>query len=96
MASATQWSTIALGFIGSAVIFWVVLKVLAPVVTSSRVNWIGNSWVRIGVAIGLAIPSASLLSRIEGTIWGQYYVIIGYLLSLALVIWIILHWLHYI
>ena len=94
---STKWSTRVLGFIGSAVIFWVVLKALTPVLVNSwGIVWIGDTWARIGIAIGLAVPFAALLSGIEGTIWGKYYVIIGYLLSLALIVWIVLHLLHYI
>jgi len=94
---AAKWSTRVLGFIGSSVIFWVALKALTPIIVNSwGVTWIGNQWARIGVAIVLAVPVAALLSRIEGTIWGKYYVIIGYLLSLVLIVWIVLHLLHYI
>ena len=89
---AGKWSTLVLGFIGSAVIFWVGLKELAPIFVSSwGVGWIINAWVRVVVAI----PAAALLSRIEGTIWGTYYVIVGYLLSLGLIVWIVLRLLHY-
>ncbi len=67
---AAKWSTRVLGFIGSAVILWVVLKPLTPIIVNSwGVTWIGNQWARIAVAIVLAVPVAALLSRIEGTIW---------------------------
>ena len=93
---AGKWSTLVLGFIGSAVIFFVGLKELAPIFVSSwGVGWIINAWVRVAVAIVVAIPAAALLSRIEGTIWGTYYVIVGYLLSLGLIVWIVLRLLHY-
>ena len=91
------WATKVLGFLGSAVICWIVVTVVAPVVASSwgllRIN---NLWVRVGIVGLVSLAIAAVLSRIEGTIWGKYYVIIGYLLSLGLVVWIVLHLLHYV
>jgi len=95
--SAASWSTKVLGFIGSAIICWIVLRVLAPfIVTAWGFTWITNTWVKIGITGIVALATATLLPRIEGTIWGMYYVIIGYFLSLALVIWIVLRLLYYI
>jgi hypothetical protein len=91
------WATRVLGFMGSAVICWIVLKVIAPEVASSwQLPWINNLWVKVGVVGLVSLAIAGILSRIEGTIWGRYYVIIGYLLSLGLIVWIVLHLLHYV
>jgi CBS domain containing-hemolysin-like protein len=95
-SSAASWST-TLGFVGSAIIFWIVLRAVAPVIAAwLGMEWISKLWVRAATASIAALLMAALLSRIEGTIWGKYYVIAGYLLSLALVVWIVLHLLHYI
>jgi CBS domain containing-hemolysin-like protein len=96
-SSAPSWSTTILGFVGSAIIFWIVLRAVAPVIAAwLGMEWISKLWVRAATASIAALLMAALLSRIEGTIWGKYYVIAGYLLSLALVVWIVLHLLHYI
>jgi hypothetical protein len=92
-----SWSTRVLGFAGSVIICWIVLKSLAPVVADVwGAAWINGAWAQIGIAGVLALAMAILLSRIEGTIWGRYYVIIGYLLSLALIVWMVLWLLHYV
>ncbi len=94
---ALSWSTRVLGFVGGAIICWIVLRVLAPIIVEAwGFTWITNVWVKVGITGVVALAAALLLPRIEGTIWGTYYVIIGYLLSLALVIWIVLRLLHYI
>ncbi len=86
-----------LGFIGSGIICWIVLKISAPYIADVwGINWLTRSWVKFGVTGIVALAMSVLLSRIEGTIWGKYYVIIGYLLSLALIVWIVLHLLRYI
>jgi hypothetical protein len=54
------------------------------------INWINNNWAKIGITGAVALIMAVVLTKIEGTIWGRYYVIIGYLLSLGLVVWIVL------
>ena len=95
-SSGSSRSTKVLGFVGSAIICWIVLKFLVPVLVSAwGIVWIDRSWAKIGITAVVAIAMAAFLSRIEGTIWGKYYVIVGYLLSLALVTWIVLHLLHY-
>jgi hypothetical protein len=95
-SAAVSWPTRVLGFIGSAIIFWIGLRFLAPVLVSAwGVIWIDRPWVKIGIACVAAPAMAALLSRIEGTIWGKYYVIIGYLLSLGLIVWLVLRLLHY-
>ena len=95
--SAASWSTKVLGFVGSAIICWIVLRVVAPfIVTAWGFTWITNTWVKVGITGVVALGTAAVLPRIEGTIWGMYYVIIGYLLSLALVLWIVLRLLHYV
>ena len=91
------WATRVLGFLGSAVIFWIVLRGVAPIVAAEwGVNWLNNLWIRVAIVAILSLGSAAALSKIEGTIWGKYYVIIGYLLSLGLIIWIVLHLFHYV
>jgi len=93
---ASWWLGRILGFLGSAVIFWIALRTLAPImVTAWAISWIDNAWVRAGISLVAAVMFGTWLSRIEGTIWGKYFVIIGYLLSLLLIIWIALHLLHY-
>lgn len=90
------WATRVLGFLGSAVIVWIVLRGLAPVIVSEwGISWLNNLWVRVGIVAIASLGIATVLSKIEGTIWGRYYVIIGYLLCLGLIIWIVLHLLHY-
>ncbi|SRR6266496_4943431 len=92
----TFWSTRVLGFIGSAVICWIVLGVLAPFIAGTwGVVWITNVSVRVAITAVVAVGTAALLTRIEGTIWGKYYVIVGYLLSIGLIVWIVLRLLHY-
>ena len=92
----SAWSTRVLGFVGSVVIFWIVLKELAPLLIRAwGIAWIGRSWVRVVLAALVAVPFSAWLARIEGSIWGKYYVIIGYLLCLALIVWIALRLLHY-
>jgi len=94
---ASLWLGKILGFLGSAVILWILIQVLAPtLVTAWAISWIDKLWVRLGIVIVAAAGFAALLSRIEGTIWAKYYVIIGYLLSTLLIIWIILHLLRYV
>src|SRR5262245_43247478 len=90
-------ATRVLGFAGSAVICWILLRLLAPFLPTSGV-WplLQNLWVKIGITALVALGMAVVLSRIEGTIWGKYYVTIGHLLSLCLVIWIVLRLLHYV
>ncbi len=96
-SSAASWSTTILGFVGSAIIFWIVLRAVTPVIAAwLGMEWISKLWVRAATASIAALLMAVWLSRIEGTIWAKYYVIGGYLLSLALVVWIVLHLLHYI
>ena len=91
------WATRVLGFLGSVVICWIVLRALAPeIATSWGLPWINKLWAKIGIVGLVSVGVAAVLSRIEGTIWGRYYVIIGYLLSLSLVAWIVLHLLHYV
>jgi len=95
-SAAPSWSTKILGFVGSAIIFWIVLRAVAPLIAaSSGMEWISKLWVRAAIVSAAALLMAAWLSRIEGTIWGKYYVIAGYLLSLALVVWIVLRLLHY-
>ncbi len=95
--SAASWPTRVLGFVGSAIICWIVLKVLAPLLAASwGIDWLTKLWVKIGITAVFALLMSALLSRLEGTIWGTYYVIIGYLLSLALIVWIVLRLLHYV
>ena len=50
---------------------------------------------KVGITLAVAVLMAVWLPRSEGTIWGKYYVIIGYLLSLGLIAWIVLRLLHY-
>ncbi len=91
------WATRLLGFLGSVVICWIVVRAVAPEVAGSWGHlWLNNLSVKIGIVGLVSLGIAAVLSRIEGTIWGKYYVIIGYLLSLGLVIWIVLHLLHYV
>jgi hypothetical protein len=91
------WLGRVLGFVGSAVIFWIVMRWLAPALSSAwGISWIDNFWTRLGTVIVASAVFAELLLRIEGTIWAKYYVIVGYLLSLVLIIWIILRLLHYV
>jgi hypothetical protein len=91
------WLGRILGFLGSAVILWIALRALGPVLTSAwGISWLQNTWIRAAVVVPIAALMTVVLSRIEGTIWAQYYVIIGYLLSLALIVWIVLRLLHYI
>jgi len=95
--SGGLWATRVLGFLGSAVICWIALRFLAPVIESSLgIVWINNLAVRLGIVTLASLASATILSKIEGTIWGNYFVIIGYLLSLGLIVWIALHLLHYV
>ena len=94
---ARSWSTLTLGFIGGAIISWIALGAMAPLLASAwNIDWLNKFWTKVGITGILAASLAVLLSRIEGTIWGRYYVIIGYLFSLGLVIWIILRLLQYV
>jgi len=96
-SAPASWSTMVLGFIGSAIICWIVLGVLAPIITGTwGVVWIAKLWPRVAITAVVAVGTAALLTRIEGTIWGKYYVIVGYLLSLGMIIWIVLRLLHYV
>jgi CBS domain containing-hemolysin-like protein len=90
-------ATRVLGFLGSAVICWIALRMMAPVMASLwGIAWINNLWVKIGIVSVASLAIAAVLSRIEGTIWGRYYVIVGYLLSLGLIVWLVLHLLNYV
>jgi hypothetical protein len=92
-----MWLGNVLGFLGCAVIFWIGLRALAPAMaTAWGISWIANTWIRVAIVLIAALAFSALLSRIEGTIWARYYVIIGYLLSLFLIIWIILRLLNYV
>lgn len=94
--AASSWATRVLGFIGSAIICWIVLRILAPIIVSAwGFVWFDYTWVKVAITGVVALVMAFLLPRIEGTIWGKYYVIIGYLLSLGLIVWIVLRLLHY-
>jgi hypothetical protein len=94
---ASSRSTRVLAFIGSAVICWIVIKCACLVAASAwDVGWIADVRVRGGLTALVALAMTVVLSRIEGTIWGRYYVIVGYLFSLGLVIWIVLRLLHYV
>jgi len=96
LETKSAWSTRILGFLGSLIIFWIVLRELAPVLSGAwGIVWVEKPGVRAGIAVFLALPFAVWLARIEGSIWGKYYVIIGYLLCLALIVWIVLRLLHY-
>jgi hypothetical protein len=89
------WVTSVLGFVGSAIVCWIALTLLAPLIAEAyKIGWVGNLWARIGISIVVALAMAAVLSRIEGTIWGKYYVIIGYIFSFALIVWIVLRWFH--
>jgi hypothetical protein len=91
------WLGRVLGFLGSAVILWIALRTLGPFLTSAwGISWIQNAWIRAALVVPLAVLVTIVLSRIEGTIWARYYVIIGYLLSFALIVWIVLRFLGYI
>jgi hypothetical protein len=93
----TSWGTTVLGFVGSAVICWIVLGLVSPFLAGAwGWVWITNTWIRVGVTAVVALVAAFILTRIEGTIWGMYYVIIGYLLSLGLIVWIVLRLLRYV
>ncbi len=94
---SSTWSTGVLVFIGSAIICWIVLRVLVLIIVASwGFVWITKAWVKVGITLAVALLMALWLPRIEGTIWGKYYVIIGYLLSLGLIVWIVLRLLHYV
>jgi hypothetical protein len=96
-SASAKWSTIVLGFIGGAVICWILLRALAPwLVETWHLDWINKIWARIGITTAFALALAVVLWKIEGTIWGRYYVIIGYLLSFALIVWIVLRLLRYV
>jgi len=90
------WLGKVLGFAGSAVILWIALRALGPFLSSAwGISQLQNAWVRTAVVVPLAVLVTIMLSRIEGTIWARYYVIIGYLLSFALILWIIFRLLGY-
>ena len=85
------WLGRVLGFAGSAVILWIALRALAPFLASAwDISQLQNGWIRAAVVVPLAVLVTTVLSRIEGTIWARYYVIIGYLFSFALTVWIVL------
>ena len=89
------WLTATLGFAGGATICWIVLKLLTPFITTNdRFIWLERIWARVAICVVVAAALAALLTRIEGTIWGKYYVIVGYLLSAALIVWIALRLFH--
>jgi hypothetical protein len=89
------WLTATLGFAGSATICWIVLKLLTPfIATNIRFIWLERTWAKAAICVVVAAPFAVLLTRIEGTIWGKYYVIVGYLLCAGLIVWIALRLLH--
>jgi len=90
------WLGKVLGFAGSAVILWIALRALGPFLASAwGISQLQNAWIRAAVVVPLAVLVTIMLSRIEGTIWARYYVIIGYLLSFALIVWIIFRLLDY-
>jgi hypothetical protein len=94
-SGGASWLTATLGFAGSAVICWIVLRLITPfLLTSYGFTWLDKTWTKGGISAFVAAVSAVMLTRIEGTIWGKYYVIIGYLLSAGLVIWIALRLFH--
>lgn len=85
------------GFIGSAVILWIGLRALAPVLAAAwGISWIVDTRIRVGIVLVASAICAVVLSRIEGTIWARYYVIIGYLLCLIMVVWIVLRLLNFV
>jgi|SRR5215470_15500358 len=91
------WLGKILGFLGSAVILWIALRALAPLMANSwGISWIQNPWIRAAIVVPLSVLVTIVLSKIEGTIWAKYYVIIGYLLSFGLIVWIVLRLLHYV
>lgn len=88
--------TTVLGFIGSAVICWVVLRLITPVLSEAwGINWLYKPEIKAVITAVVALAMSFVLTRIEGTIWGRYYVIVGYLLSFALIVWIVLRLLHF-
>lgn len=89
------WIGRVLGFLGSAVIFWILLNLAMPTLTEAgRFHWLQPFWVRGSVVAVFSVGFSLVLSRIENTIWATYYVIIGYLLCLVLIVWIVLRLFH--
>ena len=96
-AAAGSWPTRIMGLVGAAIIWWIVLRSLAPVLVDSwGIIWLDSLTPKIAITAVAALVSAVFLARIEGTIWARYYVIIGFLLSLFLIIWIALRLLRYV
>jgi hypothetical protein len=85
------WTGRVLGFLGSAVIFWILLNLALPVVVDGwGMRWLQRFWLRVVIVALASVGFTTVLSRIENTIWARYYVIIGYLLCLVLIVWIVL------
>jgi hypothetical protein len=81
------WLSRALGLVGSFIISLILLQYHAP--EAGRwlgVNWREPTWVKVAVAGVLSLIFGTILARIEGTVWGTYFVIIGYLVSVGLVV----------
>jgi len=89
------WAGRVLGFLGSVVIFWIVLNLVMPILVDTwGLRWFQRLWTRIGLVALASIGFTVILSRIENTIWARYYVIIGYLLCIVLIVWIALRLFH--
>lgn len=58
--SSASWSTRVLGFVGSAIIFWITLRAVAPLIAASLgMEWISKLWVRAAVAGAAALLMAA-------------------------------------
>jgi hypothetical protein len=84
---ANLWLNLVPGLIGSFIVFYILMGRFALEITSFLgVNWFHEKSIRVAGSGLAAFGVAYILSRIDGTLWGTYYVIVGYLLSLGLLL----------
>jgi hypothetical protein len=88
----TRWLNFAFGLVGSFIICYLLIRRFATEIA----GLVGLSWFQkkpavIAASGLLSLALASILSRLDGTVWGTYYVIVGYLLSIGLLLGAALH-----
>ena len=88
----TRWLNFTFGLVGSFVICYLLIRRFAPEIASLLGARCFQEIPAIIAASGLlSLALASILSRMDGTVWETYYVIVGYFLSIGLLLVTALH-----
>lgn len=88
----SRWLNFTFGLVGSFVICYLLIRRFAPEIAGlPGLGWFQKAPVVIAASGLLSLALASILSRLDGTVWGKYYVILGYLLSFVLLLVTALH-----